>query len=240
MTTELFDGITALSFDCYGTLIDWETGIVESLAPWMERQGIELDREALLQLFSACENAQEREHPAHLYPVILRGVMRRLAEELGHDVTDEEVEAFGASVASWPAFPDSAEALAYLAQHFKLAILSNIDNASFAGSAERLGVDWDLVVTAEDIGSYKPELRNFEHLFIAYSSLGVAREQILHVAQSLFHDIEPANTLHLPCVWVDRRHERGGFGATAPPVGDPQPTARVTSLAELVELHRGG
>lgn len=238
MTEGLFDGVSALSLDCYGTLIDWETGIVQSLAPWMTRHGIELERDALLQLYGACESAEEHAHPGLLYPDILRGVMRRLARELGHDVTDDEVEAFGGSVPAWPAFSDSAEALAYLKQHFKLAVLSNIDHASFAGSAQRLGVAWDLVVTAEDVGSYKPDLRNFEQLFAAYADLGVERAQVLHVAQSLFHDIEPANKLELPCVWVDRRHATGGFGATVPPVGEVDPTARVTSMGALAELHR--
>ncbi len=238
MTTDLFAGVEALSFDCYGTLIDWETGIVQALAPWLTRHGIELERDALLQLYGACESAEEHEHPGRPYPEILRGVVERLGVELSCDVQAEEADAFSQSVPRWPPFPDSADALAYLKQHFQLAILSNIDRASFAGSNARLGVTFDLIVTAEDVGSYKPDLRNFARLFEELAAFGIERTSLLHVAQSLYHDIEPANKLALPCVWVDRRHATGGLGATAPPVGEVQPTARVTSLAALAELHR--
>ncbi len=239
MTTDaLFDGVAALSFDCYGTLIDWEAGLAAGLAPWLARHQVDLPRDSLLELYGACESEEEREHPGRSYPEILRAVIERLGTELRCAVRAEEADAFSRSVPDWPAFPDSAEALRYLKQHFKLAILSNIDRASFAGSNARLGVEFDLIVTAEDVGSYKPDLANFARLFQELAALGIDNASLLHVAQSLHHDIEPANKLDLPCVWVDRRHATGGLGATAPPAGEVTPTARVTSLAALADLHR--
>jgi len=234
----LFTGIEALTFDCYGTLIDWERGIVEALAPWLARTGGPVDRDLLLERYAVAESAEEHAHPGRLYLRILDGVIRRIGAELGREVTDEEAGRFAASVPDWPAFEDTPAALAYLKQYFQLAILSNIDHASFAGSRVRLGVDFDLVVTAEDVGAYKPEPAGFERLVADLGRLGVGRDAILHVAQSLHHDIEPATALGLGCVWVDRRHDQAGGGATPAPEGEPQPTARVTSLAALADLHR--
>jgi len=233
-----FRGIEALTFDCYGTLIDWEQGLVEALAPWLERTGGAVDRDLLLELYGAAESAEEHAHPGRLYTRILDGVIRRVGAELGRDVRDEEAARFAASVPDWPAFDDTPAALAYLKQHFQLAILSNIDHASFAGSRARLGVNFDVVVTAEDVGAYKPEHAGFERLFAELARLGVERGSILHVAQSLYHDIEPANAIGLACVWVNRRHGREGRGATPAPVGEPSPTATVPDLAALVDLHR--
>ncbi len=233
-----FSGIEALSFDCYGTLIDWESGIVSALAPWLERTGGPVDRELLLEMYGESESAEEHEHPGRLYPRILAGVLRRIGARLGREVTDADATAFASSVPDWPAFGDSAEALAYLKTQFLLAILSNVDRASFAGSNMRLGVEFDVIVTAEDVGAYKPDLAGFQRLSQELDRVGVARGAHLHVAQSLHHDIEPAQELGLPCVWVDRRHAVDGLGATPAPGRAATPTARVTSLADLAALHR--
>ena len=161
----------ALSFDCYGTLIDWGAGIVEALRPWSSRHGI--TDEAVLEAHAAHETMVQSEHPTMRYPDVLAATVRRVAAQLGVDVTDVEQAALRTSVPDWPAFPDSAAALAALHARFRLVILSNIDRRSFAASARRLGTDFDLVVTAEDVGSYKPSAANFAALLDAVPSIGV-------------------------------------------------------------------
>jgi 2-haloacid dehalogenase len=228
-------GIQALSFDCYGTLIDWESGILAALTPWAERTALDLDREALLAEFGSKETLVESQQPALPYPLVLAETVRRMAANLTVDVTDQECAAFGASVPDWPAFPDSAGALSRLKERFKLIILSNVDRASFAKSSEKLGVDFDLVITAEDVGSYKPDQRNFDRLFAAIGSIGVSRSSLVHVAESLYHDHGPAQANNLPSVWIHRRHEKTGSGATHPPVGVHEPVWRFPSMAAFAD-----
>ena len=147
--------------------------------------------------------------------------------------------AYGRSIGSWPAFPDTVEALAYLKRHFRLVILSNVDNASFAASHARLEVPFDAVYTAEDIGSYKPSPRNFEYMLEKLETLGLDRKDVLHTAQSLFHDHGPAKQAGLASCWIDRRHDRGGgFGATVKPEATPGYDFRFVSLAEMASAHR--
>lgn len=217
-----FADFEALSFDCYGTLIDWEAGIAAVLRRWAEANGCTLTDEQLLTAYSVHEAQAEVDHPTDLYPRILARSMRSLGSELGIPVSDEEAEAFGASVPDWPAFPDSHDALARLARRYKLIILSNVDRTSFAGSNRRLGVTFTSVLTAQDIGSYKPSPRNFEALAAECARLGIAEGKLLHVAQSLFHDHVPAKAAGLPTVWINRRHAKPGWGAT------PVPHAPVT------------
>jgi putative hydrolase of the HAD superfamily len=214
-----FDRFRALSFDCYGTLIDWETGIAAELVPWAGEHGIGADRDELIEVFARYESGVQTEQPALRYPSVLGATLERIAEHYGVSATADEQESFGASVGRWPAFADSPEALARLKQNFRLIILSNVDRASFAESSARLGVRFDLVVTAEDVGAYKPSARSFPALLDALPSIGVERDELLHVAQSLYHDHEPAQAVGLPTVWIDRRHDRAGFGATPPPRG---------------------
>ena len=150
----------------------------------------------------------------------------------------DECLAYGRSVGNWPAFPDSAEALRELKRHFKLVILSNVDNESFALSNKRLEVEFDAIYTAEDIGSYKPSLRNFEYMIEKLATLGIAKEQILHTAESLFHDHEPANTIGLKSAWIYRRHGQEGYGATMRPGSKPKYDFKFNSLADLVQAFR--
>ena len=217
-----FGDFDALSFDCYGTLIDWESGIATALRHWADTHGLSMTDEELLLAYSRYEAAVEQEHPTALYPEVLARSWRAVGDELGVAVDDHEAEAFGASVPDWPAFPDSADALGRLARRYRLIILSNVDRTSFAGSNERLGVAFTSVLTAEDIGSYKPSLRNFEALAAERERLGIPDGRLLHVAQSLFHDHVPAKAVGLPTVWIDRRHASPGWGAT------PEPNAPVT------------
>ena len=227
--------VKALSFDCYGTLIDWESGIASALQPWVERTGIGLDREELLKRFGAVETIVETQQPDLRYPLVLAETLRRIAADLDVDVADHEAEAFGASVGDWPPFPDSAGALARLKERFKLIILSNVDRASFAKSNRKLGVAFDLIITAEDVGSYKPAQANFDRLFRDLASLGVDRSELVHVAESLFHDHGPAQANDLPSVWIHRRHDKDGAGATHPPTGARTPDWRFTSMAEFAD-----
>jgi len=226
----------ALTFDCYGTLIDWEAGILGALEPWAERHGVALRGDALLDAFARVESAIQTAAPGKLYTDVLHDVLLALARSNGLTAQDDEARGFAASISDWPAFPDSADALGYLKQHYALVILSNVDRTSFAHSNAKLGIELDLIVTAEDVGSYKPNLAHFERAFADLAARGITRAEILHVAQSLFHDIAPANRLALPCVWVDRRHYRPGAGATPP--SDATPDLRVTSLGALARLHR--
>lgn len=232
-----FADYDALTFDCYGTLVDWERGIVAALEPWRRRVRLEADDETLLVAFGEAESRFEAAHPDMLYSELLAEVQKDLGKRFDAPVSEAEARDFGQSVKDWPAFPDSAEALAYLKQHHKLAILSNVDRASFAHSAKKLGVAFDLVVTAQDVGSYKPALAHFHLGLDTLAGLGVPRAKVLHVAQSLFHDHVPAKKVGLPTVWINRRRGTGAEGAT-PPAGAVKPDLEVPSMAALVELHR--
>jgi 2-haloalkanoic acid dehalogenase type II len=228
----------ALSFDCYGTLIDWESGILAALAPWRKRSGSKADDEAMLALFAEVESKLEAEHPALLYSDLLAATLREMGERTGVAATDAEARGFGGSVEHWPAFPDSREALAYLKRHYKLAIFSNVDRASFAHSRRKLGVDFDLVVTAEDVGAYKPALNHFETGLAKLEAMGIPRAKVLHTAQSLFHDHVPAKRMGMTSFWIDRRAGKAGGGATKAPPVPVTPDGRATTLAAMVEMHK--
>jgi 2-haloalkanoic acid dehalogenase type II len=221
----------ALSFDCYGTLIDWEAGITAVLTPWATRCGLDLDREQLLEAYAVAEAKAELEHPSALYRDILARSLRSVGVELGAPVTDEDAAALARSVPEWPAFEDSTDALRLLGERFKLIILSNVDRVSFAGSQARLAVEFTSVLTAEEIGSYKPSPRNFDVLGAEVRRLGVEPGRLLHVAQSLFHDHVPAKRAGLRTVWIDRRSDRPGWGATPAPRGEVTPDWAFPSMA---------
>jgi len=227
-----------LTFDCYGTLIDWETGIVNALRPLFGSALVGRSRDDMLAAFARLESAQEAETPDMIYSELLALVHRRLAEECGIAATAADHRAFGGSVGSWPAFPDSAPALAYLKQFYKLVILSNVDRTSFAQSQKRLGVAFDAVYTAEDIGAYKPDLGNFRYMIDALQRAGHPSRDILHTAQSLFHDHAPANAVGLRSAWIDRRAGAAKSGATPPPPEGVCWDFRFASMTELVEAHR--
>jgi 2-haloacid dehalogenase len=221
----------ALSFDCYGTLIDWEAGIGAVLSPWADAHHLDVSAQELLERYAVAEARHEELTPRALYPDILDAAMRSLGGTLGVEVSAQECELLAASVPSWPAFPDSPDALAKLATRYKLVILSNIDRASFAASNARLGVRFDAIITAQDVGSYKPSPRNFDVLVETVRAMGVADGRLLHVAQSLFHDHVPARALGLPTVWIDRRGQRTGWGATPPPGIPVEPDFTFPSMA---------
>ena len=227
-----------LTFDCYGTLIDWETGLYSALQPLRAAAAVTAPASEVLAQFAAHEVAQQAQTPAMLYPQLLAQVHRRLARDWGVTVSDAAHAAFGDSVPEWPAFADTVAALQYLKQHYRLVILSNVDRASFAASNVRLGVRFDAICTAQDIGSYKPDARNFRYLIEAVGRLGVEPRGILHTAQSLYHDHAPAQAAGLASAWIDRRQDAEGWGATRPPEGTPAYNFRFTSLAELARAHQ--
>jgi 2-haloacid dehalogenase len=228
-----FTRYRALSFDCYGTLIDWETGLRQALQPWAATRRVEGGADELLGRFGTHEHVVQSESPTLAYPLVLAESLRRVGSDLGVEVSDAEAAEFGASVGNWPAFADSAAALRRLQERYRLIILSNVDRASFAHSNRRLGVSFDLILTAEDIGSYKPNPANFDRLLAELGSLGVERSQLLHVAQSLFHDHAPAQRIGLPSVWIDRYGTAAGTGAS--PDSDVRVDWRYTSLAEFAD-----
>ena len=227
---------TALSFDCYGTLIEWEAGLTAALEPLQEASGA--SAETLIEAHGVIEHQVEEEYPRLRYSELLEKVHERLCRRFGVEPDAEARRAFGQSVGDWPAFPDSAEALRYLKQHFRLVILSNVDRTSFARSNEKLGVEFDHIFTAEEIGSYKPALRNFEYMLERLADGGIAKDDLLHTAQSLFHDHVPANRLGIASAWIDRRHDKPGSGATVLPDPMPHFDFRFTSLGEMAEAHR--
>lgn len=229
-----FSGKTVLTFDCYGTLIDWEQGIIAALQPMLARHGVVRDDEHLLELFGELEAAAEH-GPYQSYRAILTTVAHGLGRRLGIDLSASETAAFASSVGDWPAFADSPTALASLGRRFKLAIISNVDDDLFAFSQARLGVTFDWIITAQQVGSYKPSPTNF---LVALERIGRPREQILHVAQSLFHDHVPAKALGLTTVWINRRGRRSGTGATPPAVVTPD--LELPDLATLASLTRAG
>jgi 2-haloacid dehalogenase len=233
-------GFEALSFDCYGTLIDWEAGIAAVLSPWARSRGLDMTDEALLAAYSGHEARTETGHPGDPYPLILARSLRDLGRELGAEVSDADAERLAHSVPGWPAFPDSREALAALGERYKLIILSNVDRDSFAASNRRLGVTFTSILTAQDIGSYKPAPRNFEALLAEAGRLGIARGRLLHVAQSLFHDHVPARRAGLPTVWINRRHDRPGWGATPAPPAQVTPDWEFPSMAAFAEAALSG
>ncbi|MBV9251679.1 MAG: haloacid dehalogenase type II [Acetobacteraceae bacterium] len=224
---------SALSFDCYGTLIDWEAGIYHALQPLIARTGSALSRDKVLAGFARHEARLEAELPTMPYSKLLSVLHDFLAREWGVEPDQAESRRFAASIGDWEPFPDTVPALRYLKRHFHLVILSNVDRESFRATNARLGVSFDEVCTAEDIGSYKPDPRNFAYLIAQVEAMGTPRDRLLHVAQSLYHDHVPAQAAGLASAWIDRQH-----GATVPPTTEARYDFRFTSLEELADTHR--
>lgn len=228
-----YGAIDVLTFDCYGTLIDWESGILAALRRELPGAAPFGDDE-LLERYAHHEAAAERP-PYRSYRSVLAETVRALASEQGLDLADEGVARFAGSVPDWPEFPDTVEALRRLRQRFRLGVITNCDDDLFAASNRRLGVDFDWVVTAEQTRSYKPARRPFD---AALEQIDASPERILHVAQSLFHDHVPAKALGVRTVWIDRRHDRPGFGATPP--ASVEPDAAFTSLRDFADAATSG
>lgn len=230
----------ALTFDVYGTLIDWETGISNALRPLIDQVDRNLSRDEVLEAHARCESYQQALTPSKVYRDILAMVYRQLAEHWQINVTSEECMQYGQSVREWPVFPDSVESLRYLKDHYRLFVLSNVDNDSFAWSNGKLGVSFDGIYSAEDIGSYKPMDRNFNFMVDQLATLGINKDEILHTAESMFHDHLPANRAGIASCHIYRRSMQNGYGATMPPTSEPHYDYRFTSLAAFVRAHQEG
>jgi putative hydrolase of the HAD superfamily len=189
----------------------------------------------LLRAYAEHEAAVEREIPTARYPDVLAAAFGRIGNSLGRQVSDEWARRLGNSVPDWPAFPDSADALARLAHHYKLIIASNVHREGFAGSNRQLRGNFAAVITAEDVGAYKPAENHFRALYATLADLGLDRTGLLHVAQSLFHDHVPAKREGLPSVWIDRRHDRAGWGATPEPSGEWTYDLKFDSMADFAD-----
>ena len=225
-----FDDYSVLTFDCYGTLIDWETGIWEALRPVLTSHNVAMTPDKALELYGQLESEIERGEYRE-YKVVLRTVLEGFGSRLGFTPTQAELEVFSVSVRNWPPFPDSPGALMALSKRFKLAIVSNVDDDLFAYSAPKLEAPFTWVITAQQVKSYKPAPA---HFYTAFERIGLPRSKILHVAQSLFHDIAIAKSLGLSTVWVNRRHDKGGAGATPP--AEATPDLEVPDLESLARL----
>ena len=230
--------ITTLTFDCYGTMIDWESGIWDGLQMLLRANGSNRTRHQTLEDFARVESALQAQTPSMIYPEILAQTHRELARQWGYETTDALDRRFGDFVPYWNAFADSADALRQLGSVFNLVILSNVDRASFAASQDRLGVTFDAIYTAQDVGSYKPHDQNFPFMLAGLAQdHNISSDQILHVAQSLFHDVVPATKVGLPTAWIDRQDLAGGgsWGATAKVDGAPEPAMRFPSLQAFAD-----
>ena len=225
-----FDRFEALTFDCYGTLIDWETGILHSLRPLLERRGKKIDDAEILKLYGELEAVNEAGEYRR-YREVLESVVKGMAERFGSAATAEEARSLPDSLGQWQPWPDTVNALRSLQARFRLCVISNIDDDLFAATLPKLGARFDHVITAEQARAYKPSLKIFN---LAFERISVPASRILHVGQSVYHDIVPARSLGLSTVWVDRPSRRKGVGAVQP--AQATPDLRVSSLAELVSV----
>jgi 2-haloacid dehalogenase len=230
-----FSKFTTISFDCYGTLIDWEAGIIPTLRTLLANHGKNLPDDNILELYGEFEALAEGGE-YRTYRNVLRSVVCAFAERLRFKATSTEIDSLAESVASWPPFPDTVAALHKLHARFRLVVISNIDDDLFAATRKLLGTEFDGVITAEQARSYKPSSNNFQ---LALRRLGLSPGELLHAAQSIYHDVVPARALGIPTVWVNRRSARPGIGAVRAATGavpERTPDIVVPDLATLAEM----
>jgi 2-haloacid dehalogenase len=225
-----FSSIRLITFDCYGTLIDWETGMLAALRPLFSRDGRQVSDLQLLEHYGEIE-AELEAGPYLPYKQVLSQTVQEMGRRLGAAISGEDGSRFAASLTSWEPFPDTVAGLQALSRRFRLGVISNIDDDLFAVTKKKLGVEFSLIVTAQQVQSYKPSLKNFQE---AMARSGLKKQEILHAAQSLYHDVVPANLLGIRNAWVNRPSIRPGSGAAKPAVA--QPTVQVSSVAELAQL----
>lgn len=228
----------AVSFGCYGTLIDRESGVYAALRPLLSAGNITLHRHDVLAAFARYEAAQQAKTPAMLYSGVLTEVHRRLAKEWGVLLSDDTHLLFGKSVAHWPVFADAPAALQYLKRYFRLIVLTNVDKDSFAGTARRLETRFDAVFTAQEIGSYKPDPRNFEYLIARLAKLGLRKEEVLHVGASLERDQVPAVRCGLGFAWIERQRQAAESVETPTPSQSAHGQFHFASIVDMVKAHQ--
>jgi 2-haloacid dehalogenase len=220
------DQFDALTFDCYGTLVDWATGISTALQPILRAYDVEIDEEELFRLYARFEKDVESGRYVP-YREVLRRVTRRFGDQFGFTPTNAEVERFADSVGDWPPFDDTNEGLRRLNDRFRFAVVSNVDDDLFRDTAQHFHVEFDDVISAEQVGTYKPDLAPFE---TAFTRLGVPPNRLLHVAQSVYHDVTPAGRMGISCVWVQRYGTR--FNPSTP---QTDPVLTVPDLSSLAD-----
>lgn len=225
-----FSRFTTISFDCYGTLIDWEAGILPTLRALLASHGCNRPDAELLELYGEFE-AEAEAGTYRSYREVLESVVRRFGERLGFQPSTDEIRSLADSVPAWPPFLDTVPALQQLQQRYKLAVISNIDDNLFAETRKHLGVVFGCVITAQQARSYKPSINNFQ---LALRAMGISPDQLLHVGQSIYHDVIPAQSLGIATVWVNRRSARPGVGAVRAASGKPD--VEVPNLATLAAL----
>ena len=225
-----FSRFTTISFDCYGTLIDWESGILPTLRTVFERHEKRLSDAAILELYGEFE-ADAESGPYRSYRNVLESVVRRFGKHLGFEPTPDELRSLHESVPSWLPFPDTVPALQRLQKRYKLAVISNIDDDLFAETRKHLGVEFESVITAERARSYKPSINNFQ---LALRTMRLSPGHLLHAAQSIYHDVVPAHSLGIASVWVNRKSARPGVGAVRAAAG--QAMLEVPDVASLAAL----
>jgi len=219
-----------LTFDCYGTMIDWETGILSALRQVLAAHNKSIPGSALLELYSELElKAEQGEYLR--YRDVLQSVVSGFGECLGFSPTAAEVRSLPESLATWQPFPDTVEALRKLKSRYQIAVMSNVDDDLFAFTAPKLGIAFDHVITAQQAGCYKPCMGIFK---LAESRIGVSRQQWLHIGQSIYHDVVPAQSLGIATVWVNRPSPRPGAGAAKAASGNPR--LEVPDLQALAKL----
>ena len=232
-----FEHFTAISFDCYGTLIDWESGILPVIRALLTGDGQSLADSAILELYGEFE-AEAESGPYRSYRDVLEAVVRAFADRFHFEASSKEIRSLHESVPEWQPFADTVPALRELQKRYKLAVISNIDDSLFAETRKNLGVQFEVVVTAEQAGSYKPSINNFQ---MAQHRLAIAPDRLLHVGQSVYHDVVPARALGIATVWVNRKSARPGIGAvrgSSVPALEQQPDLEVPDLASLVRAIR--
>lgn len=222
-----FNDYQALTFDCYGTLMDWKSGILEAIKPILSAHDVKLEEREIIKYYSEFEPVIQQEGYIK-YREVLKKVVQKFGDRFGFTPTATEIDSLPESLQNWQPFPDTIDALQLLKQKYKLVIISNVDDDLFAATAKNLKVEFDEIITAEQAKSYKPSLNNFK---LAFTKIGIPQEQILHVAASLYHDIVPARSLGLTTVWVNRNAE----DSTNLPQSS-QPDLEVPDLRSLVSL----
>ena len=222
-----FTRFEVLTFDCYGTLINWEAGILSALHRVLSAHGKKIDDPTILKLYGDFELRSEQ-GTFRSYREVLESVVRQFAAEFHVAPSAEEVRSLPDSLPTWEPWPDTVAALRQLKTLFRLAILSNVDDDLFAGTRPQLGVDFDEVITAQQAQAYKPSLKLFE---LALSRISAPAHRVLHVGQSIYHDVIPAQSLGLATVWVNRPSARPGVGAVI--AAEAKPDLTVSSLTEL-------
>lgn len=225
-----FNRYSVITFDCYGTLIDWESGMLPVLRALAPDHAAQLEDAQLLEVFAGLE-AEAEHDPYKTYREVLTEVAAGFAARVDAKLSDEQKQSLPNSVPQWPPFGDTVDSLRRLQRRFKLGVISNVDDDLFAGTAAKLEVKFDYFISAQQVRSYKPSTANF---MAALNKIGQPPQKILHVAQSLYHDIAPANSLGFDTVWVNRRSNQPGSGAT--PAASAKPTLEVPGLRVLADL----